>query len=122
MDSSSISVRVAAVLEPDDVALVAHDAAHGQARGARPLGQPAGVLGPAPAAGEADVDVDQHLADAGTCRGDDGLLGVDRDRHAGAGAGQRAEPGRVDHLVGQEEVLAESGPRHALHLRRRWRR
>ena len=29
---------------------------------------------------------------------------------------QGAEPGGIDHLVGEEEILAEAGPRHALHL------
>ena len=30
--------------------------------------------------------------------------------------GEHAEPGRVGHLVGQQEVLAQTGARHALHL------
>ena len=106
----------APVLEPDDVALVAHHAAHGQAGRARSLGQPAGVRGTAAAAGESDVDVDEHLTDAGSRRGGDRLLRVDGHGHAGAGPGERAEPGGVGHLVGQEEVLAEAGVGHALHL------
>ena len=47
------------------------------------LGQPSGVGRVAAAAGEADVDVEQHLADAGSHGGLDRRLGVDGDRDPG---------------------------------------
>ena len=43
------------------------------------VGQPSGVVGPTAAARQPDVDVDQHLGDAGARRSGDGRLGVDRD-------------------------------------------
>ena len=98
------------------MAFVPHHAAHDEAGGPRAVGQVAGVLRPATAAGEPDVHVDQHFGDTGTCRGRDGLLGVHCDGHPRPLPGERAEPGRVGHLVGEEKVLSEAGVGHALHL------
>ena len=66
-----------------EVALVAHDPADLDAVRAGQVGEPAGVGGVAAAAGEADVDVDQHLADPGGRGRRDGLVGVDGDGDAG---------------------------------------
>ena len=46
----------------------------------------------------------------------DGRVAVDGDRHPRAGAHDRAEPAGVEHLVGQQQVLAEAGRRHPLDL------
>ena len=100
----------------DDVALVAHDAADVQPPGPCELGQTTGVLGPAPAAGESDVDVDEHLG-PGVCGHLDRLGGVDRHGHAGVTAvDQVAQAWGVERLVGQQQVVAQPGVGHALHL------
>ena len=62
-----------------EVALVAHDAAHLEALRPREVGEASGVFGVAAAPGQADVDVDQHLADPASRGGVDRRFGVDRD-------------------------------------------
>ena len=95
------------------VALVAHHAPHGQPGRAGVIGQAARLLGRAPAPPEADVHVDQHVAQPGRGRGGDGLGRVDGDRDAHAvplhGVGQRAQASHVEHLVGHEQVVAHTG-------------
>ena len=54
-----------AILDDHQVALVAHRAAHVQAAAAGEVGEVAGLVGRAAAARQADVDVDQHVGDAG---------------------------------------------------------
>ncbi len=113
---SAVSVRRSVgVGEQHEVALVAHHAAHLEPRGPGQVGDPAGVLGRAAAAREADVDVDEHLAHPAGRGRRDGLGRVDRDGDPGP-VGQRAEPARVEHLVGQQQVVAEPGRGHALDL------
>ena len=70
------------------MALVAHHAAHAEPGLARPIGQSTRVLGRTPAAGEAHVDVDEHLGDPGPRRGVDRRLGVDGHGDASTRAGQ----------------------------------
>ena len=103
----------------DDVALVAHDAAHVESRGAGVVGERAGLVGRDAAAGEADVDVDDALVHAAGRRRGDRRRRVDGDRDPRARRGDRAEPARVDHLVGQQQVVAEAGGGHALDLAHR---
>ena len=73
-------------------------------------------------------------AHAGRDGGLDGLRRVDGHRDPRPAAHQGAEPGGVDHLVGQQQVVAQAGRGHPLHLpdggagegrggpRRAWRR
>ena len=104
-----------AVLQGHEVALVAHDAAHREAHGAGVVGETTGVGGVAAAAGEADVDVDDALAQASQCRRGDRLVAVDGDRDAGpvAERAQGFEAAGIDDLVGDEQVVAQPGRRHA---------
>ncbi len=102
--------------DADDVAFVAHHAAHLEATRPGDVGQAPGVGGVASTAGQAHVHVDDDLDDASGGGGGDRLGRVDRQRDAGAGPRQPAQSAGVDHLVGQEEILAQPGPRHPLHL------
>ena len=100
-----------------EVALVAHHAAHREPAGAGQVGEAPGVLGVAPAPGHAHVDVDEHLADAAVGRGrhrrrSESTATVTR----APGLDDGAEAAGVEHLVGQQEVVAETGGGHALDL------
>ena len=101
------------------MALVAHDATDLHAGRASPIGEPAGVVD-VTATPEADADVDEHSGDAGGGGRVDGGLAVDGDGHRRVELRHRPQPGRVDGLVRQEQVVAEAGRRHAHHLT--WRR
>ena len=68
------------VLEPDEMALVAHDPPDLEARGSGGVGERTGVLRSAAAAGHADVDVEHDLGDAAGNGGVDRGLGVHRQR------------------------------------------
>lgn len=96
--------------------LVAHHPPHLQARAAGQFGQGAGVVGRTAAAGQADVDVDQDLAQPGPLGGVHGGRRVHRHRHPGPGRHQGTQTGCVEHLVGQEEILAQAGRHHPLYL------
>ncbi len=96
--------------------LVGHHPPHLQAGAAGQLGQGTGVVGRTAAARQADVDVDQDLAQPGPLGGVHGGRRVHRHRHPGPGRHQGAQAGRVEHLVGQEEVLTQAGRHHPLHL------
>ena len=104
------------VLEPDQVALVAHHPPHLETPAPGPVGQRCGLVGRAAAAGEPDVDVDEHLAHPAVGRGVDGLGRVDGHGDPGSGLDQGAEAAGVEHLVGQQQVVAQAGRGHALHL------
>jgi hypothetical protein len=84
------------------VSLVAHHAAYLQSLAARQLGKVACLLGRYAAARQPDVDVDQDLLDAPASRGVDRLRRVDRHRHSCV---KPAEPGGVEDLVGEQEVI-----------------
>ena len=92
-----------------EVPLVAHHPADGEPRGAGGVGQPAGVLRRAAAAGQPDVDVDQHLAHPAVDGGPQHRVGVDGDGHPRAGVDDVAEAAHREHLVGQQQVLAQTG-------------
>src|SRR6185503_5766624 len=79
---------LAGVGDQHQVTLVAHDTADLESLRPGQVGDPAGVLGCAAAAGEADVDVDEHLAQAAGGGRLDGLGRVDRDGDPGP-VGQR---------------------------------
>ena len=92
------------------VALVTHDAAHRQPAATGQVGEAARVVGRAAAARHADVDVDDHLAQAAVDRGVDGRLGVDGHRDARVvGDEQAPEAVGVEHLVGEQEVFDQPG-------------
>ena len=78
----------------------------------------AGVGRAAAAAGEPDVHVDEHLAQSRRRSRVDGLRRVDGDRDAGPvlRCGERSQPVAVEHLVGQQQIVAQTGRRHAEHL------
>jgi hypothetical protein len=109
------------VRDHHEMTLVTHDAAHLAVGAARRLGKAAGVFRRAAAARQPDVHVDQHVGDARSHRGIDRGFAVDRDRHAGADLRVRNGPEtiRIEHLVRQQQVVAEPGRRHAEHLSRR---
>ena len=89
--ASTCAAPLSTVLDGHEVALVAHHAAHLEALGPGQVGQAAGVGGVAAAAGEADVHVDQHLADAAAARRRRSVASrVDGDGDAGRAVGQRA--------------------------------
>ena len=109
------------VLEADDMALISHHPTHAEAGSAGAISQPTRRSGQAAAAGEAHVDVDQHLGHAGAGGGVDRDVGVDGDGDAGAGTGERApaasrRPPRSPTGGPRPTPLGPSPP-----LRARWR-
>src|SRR4029453_906444 len=73
--------------------------------------------GVAAAPRQAHVHVDQHLAHPAVGRGVHGHVGVDGPGHlGGARRDHGTQPPAVEHLVGQEQVVAEPGGGHALDL------
>ena len=97
------------------MALVPHHAAYLDAGGAGTVRQARRVVGVTATAGQPDVDVDQDRADTAGDRGVERGVGVDGDGDP-RGVGERAEPGEVERLVGEEEVVAEARRHHPLDL------
>ena len=95
------------------MAFVAHDATHLEPTLAGTVRDRARLAGFAATAGEPDVDVDEHFVDPGRRRGVHRLRRVDRDRHSSRAARHRLQPGCVDGLVREQQVLAEAGLGHA---------
>ncbi len=100
------------------VAFVTHHAPHGEAARARHVCQVTRLIWPAPAPRQTDVDVDQHLAQAGGGRRVDRLRRVDGDRDPRMvlGSGEGGQASLVEDLVRQEEVVAQAGGSHPEHL------
>ena len=70
-----------------------------------------------PQRGQTDVHVDDDLARLPRPqRPPPSGVRIDGHGHPGSCADEAAEPVGVDHLVGQEEIVAETGASHALHL------
>lgn len=100
-----------------EVALVAHDPSHLETPAPGECGDATRVDRGAAATGEAHVDIDENLAHTPGCGGVDGLGRVDGDGHpGGAGLDDASQTGAVEHLVGEQQVLAQIGGRHALDL------
>src|SRR5215469_16212681 len=98
------------------MALVPHDAADLQAGLPCEVGQLAGVDRIAAAARHPDVDVNHDLAHSPGRRGSHRRRRVNRHGDPGSAGDKRAEPARVEHLVGQQEVFAEPRGDHSLTL------
>ncbi len=105
------------VVDHHEVALVAHDAANLEPGGAGGVGQPTGIVDVAAAAGESDIDVDEYGSHTASDRGGKRLVGVDRHGDVRL-VGECPEPSGVECLVGEQQVVAESGSRKALDLLR----
>ena len=101
------------------MSFVAHHASHDEARGARSARERGRVARRAAAARHTDVHVDQHLADAVGRGRVNRRFGVDGHGHACAAFGHRAQTGRVDGLVREQEVGAQARTGHADDLRGR---
>ena len=110
-----------AIGDAHQMALVAHHAADLQPAAAGVVGEVAGVARLAAAARQADVDVDQHVlrcpaAAAASIVSWESTATVITARSCNAAIAR--QPVRIERFVGQEQVVAEAGGRHADHLAR----
>ena len=104
IDASVSAARSASIGHEHRVAFVAHRAEHRESARAGEVGERARAVGGDAAPRDADVHVDEHLADAVARGCVDRCLGIDRDGDARAAIGERAQAVVVDRLVREEEI------------------
>ena len=97
------------------MSLVAHHAPDVEPGGAGTVGEMPGVVDVAATPGEADVDVDEHGADAAGDRRVERCVGVDRHRDVRP-VGERSESPGVERLVREQEVVGQASGDEALDL------
>ncbi len=105
--------------DADGVPFVAHHAAYRHAARTSQVRDTCRVVRPATAPRHPDIHVDEHLADACARGGGDRCIRVDRDGDTRAALGHGAQTRGIDALIGEEQVVAETGGGHSEDLARR---